>query len=178
MLKLAPVSTPALRRRALTAYLSVIILGTLLTATSPYSDPRPEAQTNSNVATYIATHSDPSDSIYVWGASPDIYLEADRSPAGRFFYLLPLMSPGYGPEGVSEMLQSWSQSPPRFIVDASFGTVNHVTMAPLLVDHPVDTGDGRNLSADLGPLREFVRIHYRLATTIDDKRIYIYTGGS
>jgi hypothetical protein len=120
------------------------------------------ASANAAVA-YIDSHSGPSDLIYVWGDASQIYLNADRSPAGRYFFLLALMTPGYADGAVAQTLADWTAHPPAIIVDAS-AYPNQRLLAPLLVPHAVNTTEDHvDLSAPLDPLRTFVSNHYQLA---------------
>jgi hypothetical protein len=163
---------PRMRRLASVAYVAFVLIGvTGVVANGPPNN-GPEVTTNRSVAAYIDEHTAPSDGIYVWGISSDIYLSADRMPRGRYAYLLPLVTPGFGGSAAHEMLATWSGDPPILIVDASFGTAGHDALAPLLVDHPITPGDGRTASSTLDELRAFVRDRYELAVVIGDKRIY------
>ena len=56
----------------------------------------------SEAGRYLFTHSNPADRIFVWGQSPEIYLDAHRRPACRYITTFPLT--GYvfgGPSRVS-----------------------------------------------------------------------------
>jgi hypothetical protein len=110
---------------------------------------------------YIEAHSGPNDTIYVWGDAPWLYVASNRAPASRYFYLLPLMTPGYSESAVAETLASWSARPPEIIVDAS-AYPEQQQLAPLLLPHAIDSNeDQRNLTKPLDPLRAFVLEHYR-----------------
>ena len=143
----------------------------------PGSDPTGFAVTEQNISSYIDAHVAADGTIYVWGYFPDIYLKADRTPAGRFLYLHPLMTPGYSEAAVAEQLAYWESHPPAAIVDVSSDLLNQATLAPLLVPHEVkDTYDTRVLTIQLEPLRAFVRANYHLATTISGHQIYLLNG--
>jgi hypothetical protein len=167
---------PAARLLTRLMYVALVAAGLLALMANGPASPLSEAATNRAVADYVDAHTAQSDGIYVWGLSPDIYLSSDRMPQGRFFYLLPLMTPGFGEAAADEMLRTWKSHPPTLIVDASFGTANHGAMSPLLVDHPIQNEDRRTGSAALDGLRAFVRDHYEPAVVIGDKRIYRYRG--
>jgi hypothetical protein len=163
---------PRTGRLTLVAYAALVAVGIVGLLVSGPGDPSSEARTNRDVASYIDQRSVSSDRIYVWGISSDIYLSADRMPDGRFFYLLPLMTPGFGETAAGEMLAKWQKDPPLFIVDASSRTVSHDALASLLVDHPITSPDSRTDSTSLNGLRSFVRQRYELAVVIGDKRVY------
>lgn len=175
-LRCGNLARPGPRRLLSLSYAVVVVIGLAGLVTSGPPSPMPEARTNRAVAEYIDAHSAPSDGIYVWGVSSDIYLSADRMPRGRCFYLLPLVTPGFGESAAYEMLGTWTSNPPLLVVDASFGTASHEAMSPLLVDHPISDDDRRTASSYLDGLRAFVRDHYDLTVVIGDKRIYRYRG--
>jgi hypothetical protein len=133
---------------------------------------------NQDIAAYVDAHSSAGDLIYVWGLDADLYTRSDRSPAGRFFYLLPLITPDFGPPAADALLASWRIQPPALIVDISAGATGRATLAPLLLNHAFVADDGRDLSSDLNGLRAFVRGSYRLATTIDGQPIYQYVSNA
>ena len=82
------------------------------------------------------------------------------------------MTPGYGEAAAAETLAAWRQSPPAMVIDVSAGLPKEPTLAPLLIPHDISTDDTRTLSNDLEGLRQFVRDHYSLATTIDGHAFY------
>jgi hypothetical protein len=176
LLRCRNLALPRLRFLVSAAYVAILLIGVVGLIGNGSGSPMPEASTNRAAADYIDSHSSGSDGIYVWGISSDIYLSADRVPRGRFFYLLPLITPGLGETAAIEMLQTWQEQPPVFVVDASFETVSHIALPPLLVDHASSKEDGRTDSSALDGLRTFVRDHYDLAATFGDKRIYRYRG--
>ncbi len=71
------------------------------------------------VGTYIKEHSQQSDTIYVWGWVPGIYVEAQRmSPAAKAFEgNMHTLSPGELSARVQELLDAFEEDQPRFIVD-------------------------------------------------------------
>ncbi|MBN1360272.1 MAG: glycosyltransferase family 39 protein [Sedimentisphaerales bacterium] len=71
------------------------------------------------VGEYIREHSEPDDTIYVWGWVPGIYVEAQRmSPAPKAFegnmHTLP---PEELAGRVRQLLDAFEKDPPKFIVD-------------------------------------------------------------
>lgn len=133
----------------------------------------PDIAANQAVAAFIEQLPDQSGPIYVWGTNPDLYLRTHRLATDRYFYLLPLMTPDYGPATAAELLRSWQVQAPTVIVDSSAPAYGRGANAPLLVEHPANAEDGRTLSSDMDVLRAFVSAHYQLAVTIGGQPIYV-----
>ena len=72
------------------------------------------------VGEYINNNSSPSDEIYVWGWFPGIYISAQRfSPAPKAFEgTMNTLSPKVLSERIDEILNSFKDKPPKFIVDS------------------------------------------------------------
>ena len=110
-------------------------------------------------AAFIQAHTAPSDSIFVWGYNPDIYLYANRRPASRFVYcsfqtgLIPWtnLAPGKDttyaivPGAMNALLADLAAHRPAFIVDCSFGPHRHFEKYPL---------------TQFAPLRDYVAANY------------------
>jgi 4-amino-4-deoxy-L-arabinose transferase-like glycosyltransferase len=84
----------------------------------------------SETGQYIFAHSDPADRIFVWGQSPEIYLDARRRPSCRYITTFPLTGyvfggpiPGFDtrsrilPGAWSTLEQDFARHPPTYIVD-------------------------------------------------------------
>src|SRR5436190_8681551 len=84
----------------------------------------------SETGQYLFAHSDPADRIFVWGQSPEIYLDARRRPACRYITTFPLTGyifggpiPGFDtrsrilPGAWSTLEQDFARHPPTYIVD-------------------------------------------------------------
>jgi len=84
----------------------------------------------SEAGRYLFTHSDPADRIFVWGQSPEIYLDAHRRPACRYITTFPLTGyvfggpiPGFDTRGRilpgawTILEQDFARHPPIYIVD-------------------------------------------------------------
>jgi len=71
------------------------------------------------VSDYIRQHSQPSDSLYVWGWVPGIYVRAQRmSPTPKAFEgMMHTLPPPQLADRVQEILQAFEKNPPKFIVD-------------------------------------------------------------
>lgn len=71
------------------------------------------------IGDHIRANSEPTDTIYVWGWFPGIYVQAQRmSPTPKAFEgMMHLLSPEQLTERVQEILHAFDKNPPRFIVD-------------------------------------------------------------
>ncbi len=71
------------------------------------------------VGDYIKEHSQPADTIYVWGWVPGIYVEAQRlSPTPKAFEgNMHTLAPEELARRVRELLDGFEKDPPKFIVD-------------------------------------------------------------
>ncbi len=115
----------------------------------------------SEAGRYLFAHSDPADRIFVWGQSPDIYLDAHRRPACRYITTFPLTGyvfggpiPGFDtrsrilPGAWTTLEQDFARHPPTYIVDvqpdpksAYYPVKNFPILAKLLKERyqPVST---------------------------------------
>lgn len=84
----------------------------------------------SKTGQYLFAHSGPSDRIFVWGQSPEIYLDAHRRPSCRYITTFPLTGyvfggpiPGFDtrsrilPGAWNTFEQDFARHPPTYIVD-------------------------------------------------------------
>jgi hypothetical protein len=84
----------------------------------------------SEAGQYLFTHSARSDRIFVWGQTPEIYLDAHRRPASRYITTFPLTGyvfagpiPGFDtrsrilPGAWTTLEQDFTRHPPTYIVD-------------------------------------------------------------
>jgi hypothetical protein len=84
----------------------------------------------SKTGQYLFAHSDPADRIFVWGQSPETYLDAHRRPACRYITTFPLTGyifggpiPGFDtrsrilPGAWTILEQDFARHPPTYIVD-------------------------------------------------------------
>ena len=81
---------------------------------------------------YLLTHSAPDERTFVWGQSPEIYLDAHRRPACRYITTFPLTGYVFGgpisgldtrnrilPGAWTTLQQDFRKHPPAYIVDLS-----------------------------------------------------------
>ena len=108
----------------------------------------------SDAGRYLFTHSAPDDRIFVWGQTPEIYLDAHRRPACRYITTFPLTGyvfggpiPGFDtrsrilPGAWSTLEQDFARHPPTYIVDvqpdpksAQYPVKNFPILAKLLAE--------------------------------------------
>jgi len=71
------------------------------------------------VGDYVRQHSQSSDSLYVWGWVPGIYVQAQRmSPTPKAFEgMMHTLPPAQLADRVQEILKAFEKNPPKFIVD-------------------------------------------------------------
>jgi hypothetical protein len=124
-------------------------------------------------AAWIDANTPAGATVFVWGNDTDIYLVSGRIHYDRHIYQYPMVTEGYwSPARTAALLATWTLSPPSVIVETP-ATVPMFQPAP---DPPMlpnyDT---------FGPLRGFVRSHYRLAATYGTgdtyEGIYVYVAG-
>jgi hypothetical protein len=84
----------------------------------------------SEAAQYLSAHSAPGDRIFVWGQTPEIYLDAHRRPASRYITTFPLTGyvfggpiPGFDtrsrimPGAWTTLERDFASHPPTYIID-------------------------------------------------------------
>lgn len=137
--------------------------------------------------TYLTEHSGPAtarigawvqaetatdSTILDWGVESNVYLASQRAPAGRYPYLIPLVTPGYTS---NSMIHAWvadlAAHPPAIIVDSESANPFWQESDDFLKPPPPGAAGGR--TADLlDPFRGWVRQNYQLAAEIDGRKIY------
>jgi hypothetical protein len=108
----------------------------------------------SEAGRYLLEHSSPADRIFVWGQSPEIYVDAQRRPACRYITTFPLTGyvfggpiPGFDtrrrilPGAWTTLQQDFTTHPPTYIVDvqpdpksAQYPLKNFPILAKLLAE--------------------------------------------
>jgi hypothetical protein len=115
------------------------------------------------VAAHVQQRTQPGETVYVWGYDPLIYLLADRPPASRFIYALPLMSDWAPAAWQEEFIAGMRARPPAYFI------TQHNQGGPWITGHSVDPAD---YIAWLPALHEWLRGNYELETTIEDFLVY------
>ena len=170
---------PAARRLALTAGVVLLAISVLAGVAGGAQEYRTWSAANDRARAVAAAAHDlapAGESMLVWGDRPYLYRLADRSPAIRYPYLLPLTTPGYAtPELIASLRDQLEADPPAIVVDAGSAAVGESGAPPLLLDRPT-ASEGRDLDL-LEPLRQFVADHYRLAAIVDGWPVYALQPG-
>ena len=157
---------PALRASA--AVLAAAIVTTAFATPFPQIGPATTA-----VGNWIKVHTKPTDEVLVWGVEANVYLVAERSVAGRYPYLLPLVTPGYSTqEQVNQWVADLDQDPPEVIVDAEAAVAHWPEDDDFLRPPPPGAAGGRTLDL-LDPFRAWVLANYRFEVTIYGREIYV-----
>jgi hypothetical protein len=121
-----------------------------------------------DTAAWIGTNTPSSATLFVWGHDADLYLLADRHPYDSYVYDFPLLTAGYAPdERLANLVADWTAAPPSVIVES-------LSEAPLL--RAGEAGASTPGYPALGALRDFVRSHYRLASSSERYDIYVPRG--
>jgi len=71
-----------------------------------------------NVGKYIRSHSEPSDTMYVWGWFPGIYVVAQRFAPTTPAFMMPRSAPSAFTKRINQMVEDFKKEPPKFIVDS------------------------------------------------------------
>jgi hypothetical protein len=117
-------------------------------------------------AAWVRANTGASATVFVWGDHPEIYLDSDRTPASRYIYLDPMTTRGYWqPQATADLVARWQGDPPTVVIETP-------TAVPLFRAASSAADDPRTYDA-LGPLRTFVRNHYRLADTEGEADIWL-----
>ncbi len=115
------------------------------------------------VASFLQRHTGEGDSIFVWGFEPLIYFLADRRPASRFLYTVPLVTAWSPPEWRSELIRDLTQNQPAFII------VAHNDVLPWMTGRRDDSAAQVH---SFGEFRSILDRHYRNVGRIEDFDIY------
>jgi hypothetical protein len=133
-----------------------------------YDTGRAHNISNRRVAAWIQTHTDPGDTIYIWGFDPVLYDLAHRRPASRYVYNAPQLAPWYRGPSRRRLMQELRSHPPAAIL-VQKGDLNPGT-AGVRVDSA--TALGR-----FPELRVFLQELYGPAETVEDFTIHLRRPG-
>ena len=111
---------------------------------------------NRSVADLIEERTSPRQHIYVWGFEPLIYHLADRPPASRFIYQVPLVTAWSPPEWRSELVSDLERGRPSHII------VGKGDMMPWM------TGRADDSAAQLAGYPELARLLQERYAIIED----------
>ena len=123
------------------------------------------------VAAYIASHTSPTDRVFVWGDWPALYVESDRVMACRF----PGFLRGFA-RGSSAPPDSWDVAPD--VWPAVRSDLDAHPPALIVDTSPADWSDfARYPMRDYPTLADFVAGGYHQAAVVDGVVIYARNGG-
>ena len=115
------------------------------------------------VARYVNEHTQPGDTIYVYGYEALVYLLSQRESASRFFYVFPVISTWTPPQWRAEWVNDLNTREPRYLlVQANEG-------APWITGLHEDTAHYAAHDVDF---QRLLAAHYDLETTIEDFTLY------
>jgi hypothetical protein len=90
--------------------------GRLFERVQVWDDGRAHNVETRRTAAWVAAHTAPDDSIYVWGFQPMLYGLAGRRPASRFIYNAPQRATWYGARARPQLLADLERDPPAAIL--------------------------------------------------------------
>ncbi len=129
------------------------------------NSPSESASTQQQVADYLRTHTTPTDRIFVWSFTPQIYFLSQRQSNSRFIYIFPLISPWTPPQWQNEFLAAQNTTPAAYFV------ISHEDNLPL---NNGRVGDALTLLKYLPAMQQIIARDYVLATNIEDFSVYRY----
>jgi 4-amino-4-deoxy-L-arabinose transferase-like glycosyltransferase len=115
------------------------------------------------VAAWIRQRIRPNTPFYIWGFEPLIYFLADRPPASRFIYNIPLVASWSPAEWRAELVRDLQEKSTRYIL------VVHRDPQPWMVGR---WDDSASQLATYPELAQLLRDRYRLCEQIQDFDIY------
>ena len=166
---------PLISRRAVAFASCAVVAVGLVWQSLPAASNDSQLAANADLAAYVRANSAPGDTIYVWGTDPDLYLRADREPAGPYLQIHPLIMPGYDKTAVATMLDQWTAHPPRLVVTSRATNPDLIGLYPLNQSAAM-TNPLRTYYAALEPLQTFIQSHYDLVATLPIGEVWRYRG--
>lgn len=158
------------RRMVVWTVTAAAIMAVAFSAAGYFMQPFNRETHYERVAAYVARHSNPNDSLLVWGNAPEIYWASGLDPATRFVATNSFLAgnhpgrPGEdaAPEETSPIVWDWffedlTSDPPRFIVDTAPARIRGAEYSPI---------------TRFPSLQAFVRDNYRYVRSIDGIAIY------
>jgi hypothetical protein len=128
-----------------------LLLGQVSTGLAGVVSPEASRTWNGTIGRYLAQHTGPDETIYVWGQQPEIYVAAGRRSASRFHYKTPLLSGATAGAWQGELMAALEARPPAYIV---------------LLD------EGGPPPPELPELQRYLEAHYHPETTLHYAAIY------
>src|SRR5216683_3260636 len=167
----AALRTPMRKQVAWIVAIGVAVPALGWAAYNVYADPltydfSPPVPKHEQVATYIRTHTEPGDRVFIWGDWPALHVESDRLMASRFPGFLRGFARGSNlppnnwdtsPDVWVDLKSDLERNPPVLIVDTAAAGWSDFAMYPMR-NYPV--------------LQDLVSTNYHLVATVDGVAIY------
>lgn len=121
------------------------------------------------VAAWLRDHTEEETPVFIWGFEPLVYFLADRPPASRFLYTVPLIAEWSPPEWRQELVRDLRRRRPPYVL------VVHNDVTPWM------TGSWKDSAGELAGYPELDRLldhEYRLCHQIEDFDIWERTPAS
>ena len=122
------------------------------------------AVANAMAAQWLRENTSEGSDLLIWGFEPTIHVAADRRPASRFFYNIPLRLPWSEEKARAILLDELHGDPPNAIV---------VVRRDRMPDVFRDRQDSREALEGFPELRRLIETEYRRAAEIEDLTIYL-----
>lgn len=129
----------------------------------PYHGSDYSVRADLEAAAYLRSHTDPADTVFVWGFEPTVYFLAQRRPASRFLYNFPLYGDIAWQRFREELMGDLGEEQPTYIVLVQNDAIPWVTGTE---------DDSMDAFAEFTALREFVSRHYTFDRAIEDFLLY------
>ncbi len=159
---------PLLKRRGLLSTLAVFVVGFAIAQTITFA----VRFKGGEAPAYVQTITEPGDCIFVWGPSPDFYLDAERCAASRYVATFPLTGYIFG----SPLTWDPDHDPSSRIHPGSWEELERELDAEppkVLVDEFSLRGGGKYRLARYPYLRELVASRYELVHETPKARVYL-----
>lgn len=133
----------------------------------PYAQGTFSYLADDEVGRYLRAHTEPDDTVYVYGYEPLVYLISGRESASRFIYVFPIISTWSPPAWKDEFYRELDENRPRYIlIQANEG-------APWITGLHEDTA---HYAAHDARLQALLAARYEPETTIEDFSLYRLRG--
>ena len=119
---------------------------------------------NLRVAAWLEQHTDPSDTVYIWGFEPHIYFAAHRRSASKFIYNVPQRVEWENQWARDALMRELEAAPPKAIV------IERGDIFPLVTGNNDDSA--RALLA-FPELKRFIDDRYEYRESIQDFELYL-----
>ncbi|MHB9004931.1 MAG: ArnT family glycosyltransferase [Coriobacteriia bacterium] len=119
---------------------------------------------NLRVAEWLTQHTDPTDTVYIWGFEPHIYFAARRRSASKFLYNVPQRVEWENQWARDELMVELEASPPKAIV------IERGDVFPIVTGN---NDDSANALLAFPALKRFIDDRYEYRESIQDFELYL-----